>query len=88
MLQTEKILNSYGLTPSEAEAILNIDILSSLLEAKKTGGDALALQVATLDENVAQYLKTKDVQAILEENRKEAIGDDDGLWRFRLWGGF
>jgi hypothetical protein len=82
MLQTEKILNSYGLTPSEAEAILNIDILSSLLEAKKTGGDALALQVATLDENVAQYLKTKDVEAILEENRKEAIGDDDDFGDF------
>lgn len=75
-------MNSYGLTPSEAEAILNIDILSSLLEAKKTGGDALALQVATLDENVAQYLKTKDVEAILEENRKEAIGDDDDFGDF------
>ena len=31
---------------------------------------------------MAQYLKPKDVEAILEENRKQAIGDDDDFGDF------
>lgn len=74
MLKTEKLLNSYGLTFSEAEDLLQIDVLSSLAKAKSEGGDNLALQVATLDERVAQYLETSDIKKILEENKKEPIG--------------
>tara|TARA_R100000406_G_scaffold55975_1_gene38341 strand:- start:302 stop:4249 length:3948 start_codon:yes stop_codon:yes gene_type:complete len=77
MLKTEKLLNSYGLTFSEAEDLLQIDVLSSLAKAKSEGGDNLALQVATLDERVAQYLETSDIKKILEENKKEPIGATD-----------
>ena len=77
MLKTEKLLNSYGLTFSEAEDLLQIDVLSSLAKAKSEGGDNLALQVATLDERVAQPLKTSDIKKILEENKKEPIGATD-----------
>ena len=77
MLKTEKLLNSYGLTFSEAEDLLQIDVLSSLAKAKSEGGDNLALQVATLDERVAQYLETSDIKKILEENKKEPIRATD-----------
>jgi hypothetical protein len=77
MLKTEKILNSYGLTFGEAEELLQIDVLTSLMQAKDKGGDQLALQVATLDERVAEYLNSSAIKTILEENRKEAIGQDE-----------
>ena len=77
MLKTEKILNSYGLTFGEAEELLQIDVLTSLMQAKDKGGDQLALQVATLDERVAEYLNSAAIKTILEENRKEAIGQDE-----------
>ena len=77
MLKTEKILNSYGLTFGEAEELLQIDVLTSLMQAKDKGGDQLALQVATLDERVAEYLNSAAIKTILEENRKEAIGEDE-----------
>lgn len=79
MLKTEKILNDYGLSAEEAEALLEVDVISSLMKAKEEGGDALALQVATIDEGVAQYLNRQEVKEILEENRKEPIGVDDDL---------
>ena len=79
MLKTEKILNDYGLSTEEAEALLEVDVISSLMKAKDEGGDALALQVATIDEGVAQYLNRQEVKEILEENRKEPIGVDDDL---------
>ena len=73
MLKTEKLLNSYGLTFSEAEALLEVDVLSSLMKAKEN--DKLALHVSSLDERITQYLQTQDIKDILDANRKEAIGE-------------
>ena len=73
MLKTEKLLNSYGLTFSEAEALLKVDVLSSLMKAKEN--DKLALHVSSLDERITQYLQTQDIKDILDANRKEAIGE-------------
>ena len=74
MLKTEKILNKYGLTFSEAETLLQITALSSLLKAKEKGGDGL-IQVATFDDSVVQYLESNEVKEILEANKKEPIVD-------------
>ena len=73
MLKTEKILNSYGLTFLEADTLLQVDVLSSLMKAKEI--DKLSLHVSSLDERIEKYLESEDVKEILENNRKEAIGE-------------
>lgn len=82
MLRTEKLLNKYGLTTSEVEDLLQVDVLSSLMKAKEI--DKLALHVSTLDDRVVQYLESEEVKSILEENRKEAFVEDEGFDDFDL----
>ena len=62
MLRTEKLLNKYGLTTSEVEDLLQVDVLSSLMKAKEI--DKLALHVSTLDDRVVQYLESEEVKSI------------------------
>jgi hypothetical protein len=74
MLKTEKLLNKYGLTASEVEAILEVDVLSSLMKAKEI--DKLSLHVSLLDDRVLKYLESEDIKNILQENKKESIVED------------
>lgn len=73
MLQTEKILNEFGLTIEEAETILQSNVFSTLQALQDASGPSLSLQVNALDDNIVLYLSKPSVQAILEENRKEPI---------------
>ena len=73
MLQTEKILNEFGLTIEEAETILQSNVFSTLQALQDASGPSLGLQVNALDDNIVLYLSKPSVQAILEENRKEPI---------------
>ena len=79
MLKTKKYLAEYGLTPEEATAILNTNIIQQLLELEESAKDSFPGQVNDVDERVVSYLQTADVKGVLEENRKEAIVIDSGL---------
>ena len=79
MLKTKKYLAEYGLTPEEATAILNTNIIQQLLELEESAKDSFPGQVNDVDERVVSYLQTADVKGVLEENRKEAIVTDSGL---------
>jgi hypothetical protein len=79
MLKTKKYLAEYGLTPEEATAILNTNIIQQLLELEESAKDSFPGQVNDVDERVVSYLQTADVKGVLEENRKEAIVTDSDL---------
>ena len=79
MLKTKKYLAEYGLTPEEATAILNTNIIQQLLELEESAKDSFPGQVNDVDERVVSYLQSDDVKGVLEENRKEAIVTDSSL---------
>ena len=77
MLNTEKLLNQYGLTLEEAEQLLQTDIISQLMSVRDTGGAAITQQLPLIDASVVGYLNGDEVKAILEANAKDPIEDVD-----------
>lgn len=80
MLKTEQFLADYGLTPEEATALLQTDIIQKLSELKNSVGETYSNQLDALDSQVLTFLKTEEAEQILEENKKEPIVlvvDDD-----------
>lgn len=79
-MRVEKILASYGLTFDEVADLLEIPAFKEIKEArsKAQSSDNLAFQLATLDDKLAEYLRTEEVKEILEANKKEAVEEDEG----------
>ena len=79
-MRVEKILASYGLTLDEVADLLEIPAFKEIKEArsKAQSSDNLAFQLATLDDKLAEYLRTEEVKEILEANKKEAVEEDEG----------
>ena len=77
MLNTEKLLNQYGLTLEEAEQLLQTDIISQLMSVRDMGGAAITQQLPLIDASVVGYLNGDEVKAILEANAKDPIEDVD-----------
>lgn len=77
MLNTEKLLNQYGLTLEEAEQLLQTDIITKLMSLRDMEGTAITQQLPLIDSSVVDYLNSNEVKAVLEANAKEPIQDED-----------
>ena len=73
MLKTEQFLADYGLTPEEATALLQTDIIQKLSELRDSVGQTYSNQLDALDSQVLTFLKTEEAEQILEQNKKEPI---------------
>ena len=68
MLESLRIIKRYGIEPSKADEILNVDVFTKLEELSNRTNQGDLFKASVMDESVTEYLKTSEVEKILSDN--------------------